>query len=153
MGGYGGALGKMKSKCFYDTGGRKVIDKNAIAVAEYYISEGKYVAFLQEKPLQYRADLSVDGQHTEIKGLTSLSPNTIEAKIAHAFKQIHGDDYKYSESNRKEGKVILFSRHNNSISNQAVYDAFYRAYKIADQKGIITGKIEFWIRGKIHKIN
>lgn len=49
MGGYGGASGRIKDKCYYDTGGHKVKDKNAIEVAEHYIEEGKYVAFLQEK--------------------------------------------------------------------------------------------------------
>ena len=34
-----------KNKTYYDTGGHKVTDKNAVTVAEYYIDEGKYVAF------------------------------------------------------------------------------------------------------------
>ena len=37
MGGYGGASGRVKDKCYYDTGGHKVKDKNAVEVAEHYI--------------------------------------------------------------------------------------------------------------------
>ena len=80
MGGYGGASGRIKDKCYYDTGGHKVKDKNAIEVAEHYIEEGKYVAFLQEKNGQPRADLSVEGQHIEVKGLSSVNPDNIEKK-------------------------------------------------------------------------
>lgn len=68
MGGYGGSSGRGKNKIYYDTGGHKVKDLNAIIVAEYFIDKGKYVAFLQEKPPEKRADLSIDGVHTEVKG-------------------------------------------------------------------------------------
>ena len=62
MGGYGGALGRVKEKCYYDTGGHKVKDKNAIEVAEHYMSEGKEVAFLQEKQNEKRPDLLVESR-------------------------------------------------------------------------------------------
>lgn len=81
MGGYGGASGKTKDKCYRDTGGNKVKDKNAIEVAEYYIKNGKYVAFLQEKDAQKRADLSVDGQHVEVKGLETMNPDSVEKNL------------------------------------------------------------------------
>ncbi|MBQ7630577.1 MAG: hypothetical protein IJS81_10260 [Selenomonadaceae bacterium] len=48
MGGYGGASGRVKDRCYYDSGGNKVTDKNAIMAAEYYINLGMYVVFLQE---------------------------------------------------------------------------------------------------------
>ena len=43
----GGSSSKGKNKTYYDTGGHKVKDSNAVAVAEYFIDKGKYVAFLQ----------------------------------------------------------------------------------------------------------
>ena len=73
MGGYGGSSGRKKDKCYYDTGNHKVTDKNAIEVAEYYLKHGEYVAFLEEKPNQKRADLSLNRkQHIEVKGITTL---------------------------------------------------------------------------------
>ena len=127
MGGYGGASGRIKDKCYYDTGGHKVKDKNAIEVAEHYIEEGKYVAFLQEKNGQPRADLSVEGQHIEVKGLSSVNPDNIEKKIRHAFEQIHGDDYRYPTETHREGKVVILSRHSKDYSESEVYDAIKKA--------------------------
>ena len=153
MGGYGGASGKVKEKCYYDTGGHKVTDKNAIEVAEYYINEGKYVDFLQEKPPRNRADLSVEGQHIEVKGLATLNPNTIEARLKHAFTQIHGDDDRYHSETHKEGKVILLSRHDNGISDEQILNAMRKGFLSAEHKGYVTGKLEVWIRGKIYALN
>ena len=76
MGGYGGASGRVKGKCYYDTGGHKVKDPNAIAVGEYYINLGHYVAFLQEVPNDNRADMSVEGVHVEVKGMSSTNPSS-----------------------------------------------------------------------------
>ncbi len=153
MGGYGAASGRVKDKCYYDSGNHKVTDKNAITVAEKYIKEGKYVVFLQEKPKQNRADLSVDGVHTEVKGLTTLNPNTISDKIEHAFIQIHGDDYKYPPEKRREGKVILLSKHDKSVSKERIVEAMKKGYEIAKRKGEISGKIEIWVRDEIIKLN
>ena len=153
MGGYGASSGRIKGKCYYDTGGHKVTDKNAIAVAEKYIEDGKYVAFLQEKDGQPRADLSVDGVHVEVKGLTTLSPNTVCDKLEHAFKQIHGDDNRYPKETHREGKVVIYSRHSNEHSENTILEAMKAGYQEAKRKGYISGKLEVWIRGKIHKLN
>lgn len=153
MGGYGGASGKVKEKCYYDTGGYKVTDKNAIEVAEYYINEGNYVAFLQRKEGQKRADLSVEGQHVEIKGLQTLNPDTIEGRIQNAFEQVHGDDYRYSPDTHKEVKVIILSKHDSSISEDRILEAMQKGFLSAEHKGYVTGKLEVWILGKIHALN
>lgn len=153
MGGYGGASGRVKEKCYYDTGGYKVKDKNAIEVAEHYIADGKYVAFLQEKSGQPRADLSVEGQHIEIKGLSSMNPDNIEGKIKHAFEQIHGDDFKYPPETHREGKVVILSRHSTEFSESEVYNAIQKGFLSAEHKGFVTGKLELWINDKIHKLN
>ena len=153
MGGYGGVSGRIKEKCYYNTGGHKVTDKNAIEVAEYYINEGKYVAFLQEKPPQKRADLSVEGQHVEVKGLKTLNPDSIEGRIQNGFEQVHGDDYRYHQDTYKGWKVVLLSRHDSDIPEERILNAMRKGFLSAEHKGYVTGKLEVWIRGKIYMLN
>lgn len=147
MGGYGGSSGRVKDKCYYDTGGHKVKDKNAIEVAEYYIEKGKRVAFLQEKPLDKRADLSVEGVHVEVKGMTSLKPNKFKNNIREAFEQIEADLSRYSKDKRKPGKVIILSKHENF---EEAYKTAREGYKEAKRQGYVKGKVEFWHDGKIY---
>ncbi len=146
MGGYGGASGCVKGKCYYDTGGKKVTDKSAIAVAEYYIKNGKYVAFLQRKHTP-RADLSVEGHHVEVKGISTVNHDSVEGHIKKAFIQIHGDDYRYPPETHREGKVILYSQHDED--EDLVHAAMLKGYRQAESKGYVTGKVELWIKGKI----
>jgi len=153
MGGYGGSSDRGKTKTYYDTGGHKVTDKNAITVAERYIDEGKYVAFLQEKEGQNRADLSVDGQHVEVKGLTTLNPDNVEGKLKHAFIQVDADNPRYPDDTHREGKVIILSKHSSDISEATVYEKMHAGFLSAEHKGYITGKVELWINGKIYKFN
>ena len=122
MGGYGGSSDKGKNKTYYDTGGHKVTDRNAITVAERYIDDGHYVAFLQEKECQKRADLSVDGKHVEVKGLTTLNPDTVEGKLKHAFIQVDADNPRYPADTHREGKVIILSKHSADISESVIYE-------------------------------
>ena len=153
MGGYGGASGKTKDKCYRDTGGNKVKDKNAIEVAEYYIKSGKYVACLQEKPPKNRADLSVDGVHVEVKGLSTLSPNTVESKLRHAHKQIHGEDDRYNIETHRQGKIIILSRHDNKIEKSTIISKMREGVSIAMKKGYLDEKVELWIGKDIYQLN
>lgn len=150
MGGYGGASGDAKGKCYYDTGGHKVKDKNAIEVAEYYIDQGKYVAFLQEKSGQKRADLSVEGQHVEVKGIQSKKTDTIRKEIAKAFVQTEGDNYKYNKETHRKGKVILLSKHS---SAREAYKYLYAGYRAALKRGEVKGKVEMWYGNHHFKFN
>lgn len=152
MGGYGGSSGRDKGKCYYDTGGNKVTDSNAIAVAEEYIKEGRYVAFLQEKHGQERADLSVDGVHTEVKGLTTLKPDKIKERIEKACSQVHADDNKYDVGTHREGKVILLSKHTGK-STEEVIAKMREGFRRADAGGKVTAKVEVWIGTKKIKLN
>lgn len=152
MGGYGARSNKVKGTHYTDTKGFKVRDNNAIEVAEYYVKQGKYVAFLHEGEHR-RADLSVEGHHVEVKGLTTLAPNTIEKNLRKAFQQVHGDRQRYPPETWREGKVILLSRHDSSVSRKAILDAMRKGFEIAQRKGEITGKVEVWIRGKIYELN
>jgi len=153
MGGYGGSSGRIKTNSYYDTGGHKVTDKNAIEVAEYYINNGKYVAFLQEKEGQNRADLSVEGQHVEVKGLTTLNPDNVEGKLKHAFIQVGSDNTNYPEDTHRVGKVIILSKHSSDIPEKTIYEKMYAGFLSAEHKGYITGKVELWINNTIYKFN
>ena len=147
MGGYGGASGKAKGKCYYDTGGHKVTDKNAIEVAEHYIREGKYVAFLQQKPPDKRADLSVEGSHVEVKGISSTNPSQIASKICQGFRQLEADMSRYAKEDRKPTKVVILSKHENFSDG---YRAACEGYKEAKRKGHVNGTVEFWYNDKIY---
>lgn len=153
MGGYGGSSNRGKEKTYYDTGGHKVKDNNAIFVGEHYIEEGKYVAFLQEKEGQNRADLSVDGQHVEVKGLTTLNPDNVEGKLKHAFLQVDADNPRYPENTHREGKVIILSKHAHGIDETLIYERMFAGFQSALHKGYVTGKVELWIKDKIYHFN
>lgn len=150
MGGYGGNSKRVKEKAYYDTGGHKVTDKNAIAVAEYYINQGQYVAFLQEKPNQKRADLSIDGIHTEVKGMSSISTNKVANNIREAFEQVAADN-KYSSSVKHpdSGKVVILSKYPDI---KTAYKIIYGGYRKAKSKGYVKGDVELLHNGKLYKI-
>lgn len=149
MGGYGGSSGRIKEKAYYDTGGHKVTDKNAISVAECYINQGKYAAFLQEKKGQKRADLSIDGVHTEVKGMSSLSTNKVANNIREAFEQIAADNKRYSKDTHRDGKVVILSKYSNI---RLAYKTIYGGYRKARTKGYVKGDVELMHNGKIYKI-
>ena len=150
MGGYGGIGGKVKGKCYYNTGGHKVKDKNAIEVAEHYINNGIYVAFLKEKPPSKRPDLSVDNKFlVEVKGMTSVIPHKFETNIAEGFKQIADEWSKYPKVNHHPGKVVILSRHENFSE---AYEAAKIGYTMAKERGCVKGDVEFWYHGNIYKL-
>lgn len=153
MGGYGGASGRIKEKCYYDSGGHKVTDQNAITVGEYYIKQGKYVVFLQEKDGQKRADLSVDGQHIEVKGLETMNPDNVEGKLKHAYLQVDSDNFRYPSETHRKGKVVILSKHNKSIPEKDIYNVMYKGFLSAKNKGYVTGELELWINGNIYYLN
>jgi len=153
MGGYGGSSDRGKEKTYRDTGGHKVTDKNAIFVGEHYIDEGKYVAFLQEKEGQNRADLSVDGQHVEVKGLSTLNPDNVEGKLKHAFIQVDADNPRYPAETHREGKVIILSKHPAGTDESLIYEKMYAGFLSAQHKGYVTGKVELWVNNKIYQFN
>lgn len=147
MGGYGGSSGRVKDKCYYDTGGHKVKDKNAIEVAEQYMSEGKYVAFLQEKENSRRPDLMVDRELlVEVKGISSTNPGQVAKNIKKAFQQIETELSHYPEDKRKPSKVIILSRHDNF---EAAFKSAREGYQEAKRKGLVSGPVEFWHQGKV----
>ena len=149
MGGYGGSSSRIKEGVYYDTGGKKVTDQNAIMVAEYYINKGVYVAFLQEKSGQKRADLSVNGVHVEVKGMTSTSTNKVANNIKEAFEQIAADNKRYPKSTNRDGKVIILSKY---TSIKTAYKTVYGGYRKAKSKGYIKGDVEMLHNGKLYRI-
>jgi hypothetical protein len=149
MGGYGGSSGKGKTKTYYDTGGHKVKDSNAVTVAEYFIDKGRYVAFLQEKPPEKRADLLIEGIHTEVKGMSSLSTNKVANNIKEAFEQVAADNYRYSPETNREGQVIILSKYPNL---KTAYKTIWGGYRNAKGKGYVQGNVWLMHDGKLYKI-
>lgn len=149
MGGYGSSSGREKGNAYYDTGGHKVKDKNAIVVGEYYINQGEYVAFLQEKPDQKRADLSVNGVHTEVKGMTSTSTNKVANNIKEAFEQVAADNYRYSSDTHRDGRVVILSKYPNI---KIAYKAVFGGYRKAKSLGYVEGEVWLMHNGKMYMI-
>lgn len=150
MGGYGGASGRVKGKCYYDTGGHKVTDKNAIVVGEHFINEGKYVAFLQEKDGQKRSDLSIEGVHAEVKGMTSKNPSKVADNIDEAFNQVYADNYRYPKETHREGMVIILSKYSSyEEANKIVSAGVAEAYR----KGFVRGKIKMLHNDTMYDMN
>lgn len=149
MGGYGGSSERGKEKVYYNSGGKIVKDKNAIEVGEYYIDKGYYVAFLQEKPDQRRADLSVGGVHTEVKGMTSTSTNKVANNIKEAFDQVEADNYRYPSDTHRDGRVVILSKYPDI---RTAYKAVYGGYRKAKNKGYVRGDVELMHKGKMYHI-
>lgn len=149
MGGYGGSSKRSSKKAYYDTGGHKVTDKNSIAVAEYFINRGKYVAFLQEKNGQQRADLSIEGVHTEVKGMQSTKTNRVANNIKEAFEQIEADKKHYPPNTHRDGRVIIYSKYPNG---KIAYKIVYGGYRKAKAKGYVKGTVELLHNGRLYKI-
>ncbi len=149
MGGYGGSSTRGRSKTYYDTGGHKVKDKNSAAVAEYFIDQGHYVAFLQEKKDQKRADLSVDGIHTEVKGMSSLSTNKVCNSIQEGFEQVEADNYRYPEETHRDGQVVILSKYSDL---RTAYKVVYGGYRKAKSKGYVHGDVKLFHKGKMYHI-
>lgn len=149
MGGYGGMSGKIKDKCYYDTGGHKVKDKNAIEVAEHYLKNGKYVAFLKEIPDENRADMSVEGVHVEVKGMSSLNPGQVAKNLKKGFIQVDADNKRYSEETHRCGIVVILSGYNSLEEAQRVVKV---GYDEAIRKGYVTGKVKLLHNGVMYDI-
>ena len=169
MGGYGAGSKNKKGKCYKDTYKNPVSGNNpAVPVAEYYINQGKYVAFLgeikpkkgdskeeqKEKQGKQRADLSVEGVHIEVKGIeTTVNPSTIADHIEKGFNQVYADNYRYDVETHREGKVIFYSRHPAQYSSHEIEHSVREGFAEALRKGDVRGKVELWLRGQIIKLN
>lgn len=149
MGGYGASSGRVKGKCYQDSGGHKVTDPNAIAVGEYYIKNGHYVVFLQEKKDQKRADLSVDGIHTEVKGLDTMSTSKVRDRIRQAFEQTEADNYRYPPETHRDGRVVILSKYPDL---KTAYNIVSAGYRKARKDGFVHGDVFLYHGGKMYLI-
>ncbi len=149
MGGYGGASGRTKDKCYYDSGGHKVKDKNAIIIGEYYINKGKYVVFLKEVPDDNRADLSVEGIHVEVKGMSSKNPSQVAKNIKKGFIQVDADNKRYPKETHCPGVVIILSEYDSLEEALRIVKA---GYDEAVRKGYVTGYVKLFHDGEMYDI-
>ena len=158
MGGYGGQSGRTKGTGYLNTAGNPVKDKNAVTVAEHYLQEGKYVAFLKETPNDHRrADLMVEGAPVEVKGVEGNNANTIcnssLAKAAKQMKQTIAESKSYEH--KENSKIILLSTHKNASDGLKAVTSVIAGYQEALRKGIISesDKVEYWyMKGGKRKI-
>ncbi len=151
MGGYGGKSGRQKDKCYLNTAGMPVKDANAIFVAEHYLRQGKYVAFLAEKPNDHRrVDLMVEGAPVEVKGVETFKSNTVcNSSIFKAREQMRQTIAESKFYEHKEGsKIVLLSRHKRAIDGERAVSAIISGYQEALRKGIVSkkDKIEYWFK-------
>lgn len=149
MGGYGGQSGRTKGTGYLNTAGNPVKDKNAITAAEYYLKQGKYVAFLKETPNDHkRADLMVEGAPVEVKGVEGNNANTIcNSSLVKAAKQMRQTIAESKSYEHKENsKIILLSTHKTALEGQRAVSAVVSGYQEALRKGVLseTDKVEYW---------
>ena len=107
------------------------------------------MVFLQEKPDQKRADLSVDGIHTEVKGMTSTSTNKVANNIQEAFEQVEADNYRYPSETHRDGQVVILSKYPDI---KTAYKAVFGGYRKAKNKGFVKGNVFLMHNGKMYYI-
>lgn len=127
-----------KQITYYDSNNRKVIDKNAIFVAERYIDQGYEVVFRRTHEPDRGCDLTIktsDDLHIikniEVKGVTSDNSSKISTRIEAADTQISDGDtiaiYLPNFKSDTDGKNFALA-----------------GLREAHRKGLIKGPIEFW---------
>ncbi len=150
MGGYGGSSGRVKKKndCYYDSQNKKVTDKNAIEVAEYYLKLGMYVVFLNDK--YSRPDLLVDYELlVEVKGVTSPNPSQISKQLKKASRQIESEYSHVPEDKRLPAKIMLILQQE---TFEIGYHAIFEGYKEAKRKNQVHFEVEFLFQGKVYTL-
>ena len=146
MGGYGGASGKVKDRCYRDSKGFKVREPSSIMAAEYYLSWGMSVVFLHQEENR-RPDLLVDYKFfAEVKGVISLNPSQIAKQIRSASEQIEGEHSRHPEEERLPAKIVLISLHE---TLELGYRLIYEGYQEAKRKNWVNFNTEFWFKGEI----
>ena len=150
MGGYGGASGKVKDKCYRDSKGFKVTEESSIKAAEYYLSVGMSVVFLHQDNIS-RPDLLVDFKFiVEVKDIESPNPSQVAKQIKKASRQIEQEHSKYPEDKRLPAKIVLISLHTDL---KVGFYAISEGYKEAKRKNDVHFKTELWINGEIHVLS
>ena len=127
----------------------RIKDRNAIVVAEYYLSLGMYVAFYHEGDTP-TPDLSVDLKMVvEVKGISSSNSTRIKDNIKKASEQIDKELSKYPEDERHPGKIVLLSLYS---SFEFGYRMASEGYEKAKRDGAVNldYSVEFWFNGEIH---
>lgn len=104
---------------------------------------------LQEKPPEKRADLSIEGVYTEVKGMSSLSTNKVANNIKEAFEQVAADNKHYSPDTHRDGQVIILSKYSDL---RTAYKTVWGGYRNAKGKGYVQGNVLLMHGGKLYKI-
>ena len=93
--------------------------------------------------------MSVNGVHTEIKGMTSISTNEVANNIKEAFEQVSADNYRYPIETHRDGRVVILSKYPDI---QTSYKAVFGGYRKAKSLGYVKGEVCLMHNGKIYLI-
>ena len=131
-----------KQSSYKDSGGKKVIDKNAIFVGERYMELGYETVFRRNHDPDKGYDLTIKTsddmefiKNIEVKGVTSSNPSKIATDIKKANKQIDTGD-----------TIAIYLP--NHINNESGRQFAQRGIDEASRKGLIKGPIEVWFSDK-----
>ena len=131
-----------KQPSYKDSGGRKVIDKGAIFVAERYMDLGYEAVFRRDHSPERGCDLTIKTsddetfvKNIEVKRITSSNPSKISTRIGEAAGQI----------NEGDTVAIFLPNHRNTESGRALAEA---GIAEAKRKGYIKGPVEVWFSDK-----
>lgn len=129
---------------YLDSGGKKVRDRGAISVAEFYMDMGYECVFRKEHPPGKIYDLTIKSnddslyiKNIEVKQVASPSISQFAKNIARAFKQL--PDYSNCVA-----ALYLKNFKNNEIGLKFAQAGFDEAVR----KGYVKGKVEVWFSDK-----
>lgn len=86
---------------------------------------------------QQRADLSVEGVHIEVKGMSSLSTNKVANNINEAFEQVNADNYRYPKESHRKGAVVILSKYSDI---KIAYKTVFGGYRKTKSKGFVEAE-------------
>ncbi len=131
-----------KQPSYKDSGGRKVIDRGAIFVAERYIDQGYEAVFRRDHNPERGCDLTIKTsddesfiKNIEVKAVTSSNAGRIADNIKKAKGQIKSGDT----------VAIYLPNHKNSGAGRSFAEA---GIAEARRKGNVIGPIEVWFSDK-----
>lgn len=129
---------------YLDSGGKKVRDRGAISVAEFYMDLGFESVFRREHNPGKSYDLTIKSsddlnfiKNIEVKQTTSPKSSKMASNIGKAFEQLPDD-------NTGTVAIYLPNLKNDSVGRQYALKGFEEALR----KGWVRGKVEVWFSDK-----
>ena len=131
-----------KQASYEDSGGKKVIDRGTIFIAERYIDMGYMAVFRRNHNPERGYDLTIKTsddtnfvKNIEVKRIVSYNPRKIADRIKDANEQINAGDT----------IAILLPNFKNNDEGNAFAN---KGVSLAREQGLIKGPIEVWFSDK-----